>query len=303
VTSFPDADRHDAPHDVRQCAAFAVCCAIWGSTFLAISIGNDALAPAWAATLRLVLAAVLLFGWMLVRRQPMPRGAALRTALIYGACQFGINLPLLYWGEKLIPSGLAAVLYATTPMSTALIARALGMEPLTVPKAIGALGSFAGVVVLFSGTLSGPVAPLGLLAVFVAATVSAIGSIVLKRGPRQSAIASNAVGSAIGAVMAGAASVALGEAHVVPATAATLLPLLYLTVAGSLVAFVLATWLLNHWPATHVSYISVVVPVLAMALGSLVRHEPLTAANLGGAALVLAGLLIGMRAPAAPRRL
>jgi drug/metabolite transporter (DMT)-like permease len=301
VTKTSDSDGRPGTSDVRQWAAFVVCSAIWGSTFLAISIGNDALAPVWAATLRLVLAAVLLFGWMLVRRQPMPRGAALHTGLAYGACQFGINLPLLYWGEKLIPSGLAAVLYATTPMSTALIARGLWMEPLTVRKAVGALTTFFGVVVLFSGSFGGPVAPLGLLAVFVAATVSAVGSILLKRGPRQSPIAANASGSAIGAVMAAAASLALGEAHVVPATAATLLPLLYLTLAGSLVAFVLASWLLNHWSATNVSYISVVVPVLAMGLGSVVRHEPLTLASLGGAALILAGLVIGMRAPAARR--
>src|SRR6185369_9023703 len=87
--------------------AFAGCSAIWGSTFLVISIGNDALAPIWAATLRLVLAAALLFGWMLVRRQAIPSGAALRAAIAYGVCQFGINFPLLYWGEQRMPSGLA----------------------------------------------------------------------------------------------------------------------------------------------------------------------------------------------------
>src|SRR5438132_14329678 len=86
--------------------AFAACGAIWGSTFLVISLGNDTLPPVWAATVRLVLAALLLGGFVIARRQPWPRGDALRAAIGYGACQFGINFPLLYWGEKRVPSGL-----------------------------------------------------------------------------------------------------------------------------------------------------------------------------------------------------
>ena len=281
--------------DLRPWLAFATCSAIWGSTFLVISIGNDALAPVWAATLRLLLAALLLGAWARARRQPLPAGAALRTALAYGVCQFGINLPLLYWGEQVIPSGLSAVLYATLPMSSALLTRALGMERLTAPKLIGAVVAFAGVAVLFSSSLRGELAPGGLLAVFTAATVSGIAPVLLKRGPRQPPIPMNAVGCAIGAVISGAASLALGERHLLPSTGATLLPLLYLTIAGSMGAFVLMSWLVNRWSVTRVSYVSVAVPVLALALGSIVRHEPLTPVNLAGALLVLVGLLIGMR--------
>src|SRR5579872_7335472 len=87
---------------------FAACSVIWGSTFLAISFGNDTLAPVWAATLRLVLATLLLAAWTRARGKPLPRGPALRAALGYGVTQFGINLPLLYWGETFVPSGLSA---------------------------------------------------------------------------------------------------------------------------------------------------------------------------------------------------
>jgi drug/metabolite transporter (DMT)-like permease len=280
---------------LRPWLAFSACSAIWGSTFLVISIGNDALAPVWAATLRLLLASLLLGAWARARREALPSGAALRTALAYGVCQFGINLPLLYWGEKVVPSGLSAVLYATLPMSSALLTRALGMERLTAPKLIGAMVAFAGVTVLFSSSLRGELALGGLLAVFIAATVSGIGPVLLKRGPRQAPIPMNAAGCAIGAVMAGAISLAMREPHPLPTTAATLLPLLYLTVAGSMIAFVLMAWLVNHWSVTRVSYVSVAVPVLALGLGSAVRHEPLTPVNLAGALLVLVGLVIGMR--------
>ncbi len=279
--------------------AFAAAGTIWGSTFLVISIGNDALAPVWAATLRLVLAALLLTALTYARGGALPRGAALRAALLYGTCVFGINFPLLYWGEKVVPSGLSAVLYATIPLSSAFLTRAFGMEALTLPKVAGASVAFAGVAVLFSSTLRGDVAPTGLLAIFVAATVAAVGNVLLKRGPRQDPVAANAVGAAIGALLAGAASLALREPHPLPTTAATLGPLLYLTIAGSMGAFVIMSWLVNHWPVTRASYVSVVVPVLALALGRAVRHERLTLTNLAGVLLVLAGLTIGMRDAAA----
>ena len=77
-------------------------------------------------------------------------------------------------------------------------------------------------------------------------------------------------------------------------------PLLYLTVAGSLGAYVLMSWLVNHWPVTRTAYVTVIVPVIALALGGVARHERLTAASFEGTALVLAGLLVGMRRPAGP---
>ena len=310
VSSRGSAQAPSGSPDVRAWLAFAVCSTIWGSTFLAISIGNDALAPVWAATLRLLLATFLLAALMRVRGDPIPRGPALRAALGYGVCTFGINFPLLYWGEKMVPSGLSAVLYATIPMSSAFLTRAFGMERLTRAKALGAATAFVGVVVLFSSSFRAPVAAhgqvagavadarlglAGLIAIFIATLVSSLGSVFLKRGPRQSPIASNAVGCAAGVVMSGALSLALREPHVWPTTAATLLPVLYLTVAGSLGAFVIMSWLVHHWTVTRASYVSVVVPMLALALGSLVHHERLTPTHCAGAALVILGLVIGMR--------
>jgi drug/metabolite transporter (DMT)-like permease len=276
-------------------AAFAACSAIWGSTFLVISIGNDALAPVWAATLRLMLAAVLLAGVTLARRQPLPRGAALRAALGYGVAQFGVNLPLLYWGEKVVPSGLSAVVYATIPLSSALITRAFGMERLTAAKVVGAVVAFGGVAVLFSSTLHGRVAPRGLLAILVGATAASLGTTLLKRGPRQDPFGANAVGCAIGAVISLAISLALGEPHALPDTARAAWPVIYLAVTGSLGAYVIMSWLVHRWSVTRTAYVTVIVPIIALGLGAIVRHERLTASSFAGTALILGGLLLGMR--------
>jgi drug/metabolite transporter (DMT)-like permease len=288
--------------------AFAGAASIWGSTFLVISLGNNALPPVWAATVRLVLASIALSVWALIARHPFPRGPALRAALLYGLLAFGINFPLLYWGEKSVPSGLAAVMYATTPLSSALLARALGMERLTRAKLAGAVMALAGVATLFSGSFAGAVSPLGMVSVFVAACCGASGATLLKRGGRQSAIVANAIACALGAPIALAVSFALHESHAVPMTFAALGPLLYLTVAGSMGAFVMFSWLVQRWPVSRSAYVSVVIPLIALSLGSLLHHERLTLAMLAGSALVIAGLVVGMRRspavapPAEPKR-
>jgi drug/metabolite transporter (DMT)-like permease len=284
-----------APTPSRVWLAFVSCCTIWGSTFLVISFGNDALPPVWASGIRLAIASVLLTLWCTLARIPLPRGAALKSALIYGVLNFGFNFPLLYWGERTVPSGLAAVMYSTTPLTTALLARALGIEQLTPAKIMGSLVALVGVVVLFSGSLRGQISPLGLLSVFMAATLAATGATLYKRGPRQNAVATNAVACAIGAVIALALSFLIREPHVIPRTAAALIPLAYLVLAGSLGAFVIFTWLVTHWPVSRAAYIGVVVPVIAVILGSVVRHERLTLGEMGGSVLVIAGLVIGMR--------
>ena len=286
--------RGDAP----AWAAFAACSAIWGSTFLVISIGNDVLAPVWAATLRVALASVLLGIWTFARGQSLPRGPALRAALGYGVAQFGVNLPLLYWGEKVVPSGVSAVVFATIPFSTAVVARGLGLERLTARKILGAVIAFAGVAVLFSSTLHRHIPAAGFAAIFVGATAASVGTGLLKRGPRQDPFAANAVGCAAGAVIAGIASLLLGEPHVIPSTLRAAWPLLYLTIGGSLGAYVTMSWLISRWSVSRTSYMTVIVPVIALGLGAVVRHEPLGPGSLAGAALVLAGLVVGMRAAA-----
>src|SRR6267143_1618794 len=156
---------------------FVGCCLIWGSTFLAIRIGNEAVPPVWAATLRLALAAPLLTGLVPVTRQSFPRGPALRGALLFGIFNFGVNLSLLYWGERVVPSGIAAVLYATVPLSTALLAAALGVERLA-PRKLGAAAlAIVGVAVIFAGELRLDVPVAGLIAVFLAATAAALSSV------------------------------------------------------------------------------------------------------------------------------
>src|SRR3569832_1116457 len=98
--------------------AFCATCLIWGSTFLFIGLSEETTPPMWALCFRLFFAGLFLCAIMLVRRMPIPKGAALKTVFVFGILEFAGNLGLLYWGETKIPSGLAAVIYATSPILT-----------------------------------------------------------------------------------------------------------------------------------------------------------------------------------------
>jgi drug/metabolite transporter (DMT)-like permease len=275
-------------------AAFASASLIWGSTFLFIAISNEIVAPLWGATLRLAVASVGLVAIAVLVRASLPRGAALRDVALYGLFQFGVNLALLYWGEQTVPSGMTAVVFATAPLQTALFGRALRVEAIDRVKILAAITAVVGVGVIFAGQLNVGVPLAGLIAVFLAATAAAFGSVLLRRAGRQSPWTVNAIGAPIGAVVCLGLSALLGEPWVLPATGADWGPVLYLAIFGSLGAFVLYAWLLGRWGPTNASFIGVVVPVIALVLGAIVRAEYPPLVSFAGAALVILAVVVAL---------
>lgn len=282
---------------MRIAVTFVACALIWGSTFLAIRFGNEAVPPVWAATIRLTLASILLFGIARLFRMPLPRGQALRGAALWGLFNLGVNLSLLYIGETTVPSGISAVLFATVPLTTALLAAAFGVERLVARKLVAAVVAIGGVAVIFAGELGVSVPLAGLLTVFGAASAAALANVLLKRAPAQQVIPLNAIGTLVGAAVCLVVSTALGESHAIPTTTAAWLPILYLTIAGSLGAFVLFTWLVTHWSVSNASLLGVTVPIIAVILGGLVKGEQPAALTYAGAAIVISAILIALRAP------
>lgn len=279
----------------RSYAAFCACALIWGSTFLVIRIGNDSLPALWAATIRLLLAGVILTTWLYASGERFPRGEALKAAFWYGFYEFGVSFPLLYWGEKTMPSGLAAVLYATIPVTAMLMARAFGLEKLSLPRLGAAALAVFGVAIIFWRELSTGVEASAFIAVLAAAIAAPLAGMMLKRGPSQSPLGSNAIGAFVGAPICLLFSVLTGETIRMPSGWGQWWPILYLTVAGSVGAFVLFAWLINRWKASSVSFMAVIIPVIAVVLGALARGERLAPGSAIGAVIVIAGTIFVLR--------
>ncbi len=277
--------------------AFALCCSIWGSTFLFIRMSNDTLPALWGAALRLGIATVLFALLALLLRRPWPARHALPATLLYGAVNFGVSLPLLYWGEQRVPSGLASVMYATIPLTTALFARAMGMEPLRPRILIAAVIAIGGVALLFSSRLGGDMDLAHLIVVALAATSAGMSGVLLKRAPHTDPFTTNVWAHGIGSLLCMLVSLALHETPALPQGDGWW-PLAYLSVVGSIGAFTTFTWLIRRWPVTRMSFSAVIIPLVALVLGIGVLHErPGTTAFIG-AAIVLGAVLVGLLGPA-----
>lgn len=296
--------------------AFALLCLIWGSTWLVIKIGYGGLGPFEVAALRFLLAGALLvpIGQAIRARDPAfrwPRGRAeWRLVAFVGVALFALDYGLIYWGEQHIDSSLTAVTFAVLPIFTAIAAHVyLPGERLTTRKLAGTLLAFLGVGVLFADRLRVDAGHLGpLLAIVASAACAAAASVATKRhGGALHPAALNAPAMLIGAAALAAASLAAGDGLSLPDSPGVWWSVIYLAVAGSIVTFLVYFWLLKTWSATSLSFISVFTPIVAIALGLLIRERP-TPWMFAGAALILAGVATAVAAgrprsrPAAPPR-
>jgi len=273
--------------------AFAAVVLLGGVNGTAIHVGNQELAPEWAATLRFGLAALVLFGIVAVRRLPLPRGRALAASALYGLLSFGITFALVNWALVKTPPGTAQVILAIVPLLTLVLAAAQGLEKLRVQSVVGSLVSIAGIVLIFGERASANVPLISMLAVLGGAISISEANVVAKRLPRCHPVANNAIGMAVGALFLGVVSFVLGEPHGLPQQPSTLLALGYLSLVGSVVVFSLYLFIIERWTASATSYALLLMPLVSVVVAAIVVKEPITPILVGGALLVLAGVYVG----------
>src|SRR5947209_11164280 len=104
--------------DLRVVLAFLAIYILWGTTFLAIRVAVQEIPPLLAAGLRMFLAGLILSGWMWLRRAARPTAVEWRNLAVLGLLLFVVDYGPLFWAEKYVPSGIAAVFAATVPLVT-----------------------------------------------------------------------------------------------------------------------------------------------------------------------------------------
>ena len=108
------------PRAWKVLLAFAIIYFVWGSTFLAIRVGVREVPPLILAAMRLYVAGVVLYAWMMARGERSPSGREWKSACLLGMVIFVFDYGLLFWAEQRVPSGIAAVMLATIPVFMAL---------------------------------------------------------------------------------------------------------------------------------------------------------------------------------------
>ncbi|HKY50022.1 MAG TPA: EamA family transporter [Candidatus Limnocylindria bacterium] len=266
---------------------------IGGSNFVAVRYSNAELPPYWGAALRFLPAGILFFAAMVAWRIPIPRGAALRGAAVYGVLNFAASYALAYYGLIDAPAGTAAVIFATVPLFTLALVALHGQERFRGRGLVGALIALSGIGVVFREQLSTDVPLPALLAILASAAVAAESGVMAKGLPRMHPIATNAVGMLVGGGLLLLLSFIAGERQVLPRAPETWAALVYLSLVGSIGLFALFLAMLRRWTASASSYSIVVMPLIAIALGAALRAESITGIFLLGAALVAVGVYVG----------
>jgi drug/metabolite transporter (DMT)-like permease len=273
-----------------------VVCLIWGSTWLVIKLGLATMPPLLAAGLRFLLASLILLGMLVIRKEELPRGKAFRMlVVVMGLTAFSVPYALVYWGQRLIPSALASILFASYPFFVAIFSHVfLPSERMNWLKVIGVVLGFTGVYVIFSSQIAidATIAVGGMAAIVMSAFIQAGSLVYLKKhGETYSPISVNFVSMSIGALILLVASVATESYVTVSFTGQVLFSIIFLAVFGNVVAFVSYFWLVKHVETVLLSMTSFVTPIIAVALGALVLSETLSPRMFSGATLVLCGIL------------
>src|ERR1041385_732874 len=285
-----------APRKFAIVAAYVVLCVVWSSTWLAIKVGLRGLSPISFVAIRFVIAVPVLMAVSIGRVSLLPvRRSDYALLAFTGLLMFGLNYPLLFWGEKYVSSGLAAVLQATIPIFGILFAHLLlPEEPMRWQRLAGALLAIAGVALICGRLLDrgGVLAFWGGLGIVFGAAAAAYSNVLLKRRALELAPAMIAAWQMFFGIIP---LIALGFAvdgnpvwfHW---TAMSIFCLLYLAVIGSALTFLLLYWLLPRMTVTNLQTISLITPPGAVAFGWLLGGETFSLWSLLGACFVLAGI-------------
>jgi drug/metabolite transporter (DMT)-like permease len=271
---------------------------LWGGSFLCVGIAVQELPVLTIIALRVSLAALVLWGIALFSGHQLPRGrktwqAFLALGLLNNVIPFG----LIVFGQQTIGAGLAAILNATTPLWTVLIAALfLADERFSKQKLFGVLLGLVGVFVMVGpDSLAGISRNLGAQLAVLGATLSYAFASVF--GRRFAAAKISPLHTALGQVTASsfilvplALMIDTPWASALPSQA-TIFAILGLAVLSTAGGYLLFFNILERAGATNVSLVTLLIPPSAIAMGMLFLEETLQGIHFIGLALIILGLL------------
>ncbi|WP_198946593.1 DMT family transporter [Kiloniella majae] len=267
---------------------------LWGGSFFFVGVAVSELQPFTIVTIRVGLAAIALWGIIFTLKMPLPKNlAAWKALLIMGLLNNVIPFTLIVWGQIYIPSGLASILNATTPLFGVIVATLfLPDEKATVLKVIGVIIGFIGVVLMF-GLPDDNQNFLAQLAILGATLTYAFAGVF---GRRFKTMAIPPIVTAAGQVT-GATLLLIPITYIIEGVPSlpvisneTWFSLIALSLLSTAVAYILYFKILERAGATNLLLVTLLVPVSAILLGALFLNEKLDVSHFVGMALIAIGL-------------
>src|ERR1700733_678937 len=271
--------------------------AVWGVSFLMIRVAGTAFPPLWVALLRCALGAALLWTVLSIGGNKLPPRRLLPWLIAVALFNNALPFTFFAWGERTVPSNIAAVINATTPIWTLLLSMAVHRTRASLLTIGGVLLGFGGVLVVVISHASDPAADhvsggllRGTIVIALAALGYAVATVMAKaklQGLDPIGLATTQLSLAglmilpialIGARPSGVRLAAVGSIAV-------------LGLAGSGFAYLLYYRLLSQVSATHVAAVTYLLPIWGIFWG-LFAHEAVGLLTCGGVAITMAGLLL-----------
>jgi drug/metabolite transporter (DMT)-like permease len=287
--------------------AFLTVCIVWGTTYVAITVALESVPVLLVAGLRWMFAGLVMSALMLGTGRGLPGPRLWGPLALLGFLMNVVGNGFVVYAQQYVASGLTAVLIATTPFWSALVERLLpNGERFSKRSLFGLSLGFSGIVVLVwpemtNGGAGGRAFVGGVIAIQLACVGWVIGTSYARRHELgDNPFRSTALQMVFSGTMLLAAATWNGDWAQLSFTPRTIAAMIYLSIAGSLIAYSAYIYAIQHLPLSLVSLYAYINPIIAVTLGTLLLSEPFSTRVAVSAALVLAGTwVVGRSRPAA----
>ena len=281
---------------IKVFLGYILICLIWGSTWMVIRIGLETLTPFVSAGIRFIIASVIIYALMKIKRITIQKDkTSILLYLLLAVLSFIFPFGLVYWGEQYISSGLTSVIFSVHPFFVAILTFFTLKDEIISPVKIGGmLLGFSGIVVIFSENLSWDfnTGLTAMLAIFTSGLMQAVIAIIIKKyGHDLNPLSMNFIPMLSAGIVLFVFGMTVENTTHLVFNFAAVSSILFLAVFGSVVAFTTYYWLLKRTSIILLSLTSFITPVVAVLMGFIFLNEKLSGRHLTGSILVLCGIL------------
>lgn len=282
----------------RIVLAMAVMSLVWGSTWMAIRVLVLAVPPMHSASLRFLLAALILLPFILIKRLPWPRGRGLWATLLLSLTMVAVPSALTFWSEQRLSSGMTALIFGAMPLITAVLTPWMAGRKAPRVAWLAMIAGLVGLSLVVSEAVSisrwqaaGAIAVLIAVSLYAASSVFA-GEALASVHP----LVSTAIQFFLGGIWLAVGSAAFERGRPSAWNTESVVALIFLSVFASALTFTLYYWLLHHIEAYQLTSLQLVVPVVAVFEGSYFLGEAVPWTMVLGAVVVLVCVAVVLRA-------
>ncbi len=275
--------------------AYATIIIVWSTTPLGISWSNESISPLAAVAMRMAIAALVGMGVLRVLGIPLFWTREALKSYTVSLLGIYLALTLTYIAALHVPSGLISVIYALSPLVSTLLATfLLGRGDFTISRLLSFLISFFGLVTIFldDWVIEGK-GLFGLSLLLLAVFLYSLSGVLVQKVRLDAHPLSTTVGSLIVAMpfFIGTWALIDGNLPNIDVASKSIWAILYLALFGSLIGFACYFFIVKELGATAVAMVTLITPVVALAMGHTLNSEPITEKMVIGTGMVITGLL------------